>query len=230
MKRLILPFLSVGLLLGTTAHAATPLKTEQDKLSYSMGVMTGKAFRKHDIKIDPQTFSMGLSDAYLGKETQMTEAEMRQTLQQFQKQSLQKMQHKMKQTAQQNAEKSRAFLTANKNKPGVKTLANGLQYKVLQAGQGQSPTLNDEVTVNYEGRLINGTVFDSSYKRGQPATFPLKSVIKGWQEALTRMKPGAIWEIYVPPQLAYGEQGAPGVIGPNEALIFKVNLISVKKK
>ncbi len=155
---------------------------------------------------------------------------MRQTLQQFEKQSLQKMQHKMKQTAQQNAEKSRAFLTANKNKPGVKTLANGLQYKVLQAGQGQSPTLNDEVTVNYEGRLINGTVFDSSYKRGQPATFPLKSVIKGWQEALTRMKPGAIWEIYVPPQLAYGEQGAPGVIGPNEALIFKVNLISVKKK
>ncbi|WP_425278240.1 FKBP-type peptidyl-prolyl cis-trans isomerase N-terminal domain-containing protein [Coxiella endosymbiont of Ornithodoros amblus] len=125
-------------------------KTEQDKLSYSMGVITGKAFKKNDIKIDPQTFSIGLSNAYLGKETQMTEAEMRQTLYQFQKQYMQKMQQKMKQTAQQNAEKSSAFLAANKNKLGVKTLLNGLQYKVLQAGQGQIPTLNDEVTIIYK--------------------------------------------------------------------------------
>lgn len=132
--------------------------------------------------------------------------------------------------ATKNKVKGEAFLAANKIKPGIKTLADGLQYKVLSQGKGVQPQDNDTVTVNYAGRLIDGTEFDSSYKRGEPATFAVNGVITGWTEALKLMKAGSTWELYIPPALAYGEQGAPPVIGPNETLIFKVNLISVNKK
>lgn len=123
-----------------------------------------------------------------------------------------------------------AFLAANKKKPGVVTLPDGLQYKVLNKGTGAQPTTNDTVTVNYAGHLINGKEFDSSYKRGEPATFPVTGVIPGWTEALQLMKVGSTWELYIPASLAYGEQGAPPSIGPNETLIFKVNLISINKQ
>lgn len=123
-----------------------------------------------------------------------------------------------------------AFLQANKSKPGVVTLPDGLQYKVISDGTGAKPTANDVVTVDYAGTLVNGSEFDSSYKRGQPATFPVNGVIPGWTEALQLMKAGSTWELYIPASLAYGEQGAPPVIGPNEALIFKVHLIEVKKQ
>lgn len=123
-----------------------------------------------------------------------------------------------------------AFLTANKTKPGVVTLPDGLQYKVLEAGKGQKPTANDIVEVDYAGKLIDGTEFDSSYKRGQPATFPVSGVIPGWTEALQLMNVGATWELYIPASLAYGDQGAPPSIGPNETLIFKVHLIKVQKQ
>jgi FKBP-type peptidyl-prolyl cis-trans isomerase FklB len=122
-----------------------------------------------------------------------------------------------------------AFLTANKNKPGVVTLPDGLQYKIITEGNGPKPSATDSVTVHYAGTLINGTEFDSSYKRGEPATFPLNAVIPGWTEALQLMKVGSTWELYIPAKLAYGEQGAPPSIGPNETLIFKVNLISINK-
>lgn len=122
-----------------------------------------------------------------------------------------------------------AFLTSNKNNPGVVTLPDGLQYKVLVDGQGPKPTLNDTVVVNYSGKLIDGTEFDSSYKRGQPATFPVNGVIPGWTEALQLMKAGSTWELYIPASLAYGQEGMPPVIGPNQTLIFKVDLIEVKK-
>ncbi len=122
-----------------------------------------------------------------------------------------------------------AFLAKNKLKTGVITLADGLQYKVIKAGTGDQPTANDTVTVNYAGTLINGTEFDSSYKRGEPASFPVNGVIPGWTEALQLMKAGSTWELYIPSSLAYGEQGAPPSIGPNETLIFKVELINVKK-
>jgi len=122
-----------------------------------------------------------------------------------------------------------AFLAANKNKPGVVTLPDGLQYKILVEGQGETPNRNDIVTVHYAGTLIDGTEFDSSYKRGQPTTFPVLGVIPGWVEALQMMKVGSTWELYIPANLAYGEQGAPPVIGPNQVLIFKVQLIDVKK-
>ncbi len=123
-----------------------------------------------------------------------------------------------------------AFLAANKNKPGVVTLPDGLQYKILIEGKGAQPTENDVVTVHYSGKLINGTEFDSSYKRGEPATFPVMGVIPGWVEALKLMKVGSTWELYIPPTLAYGEQGAPPAIGPNETLIFKVQLLDAKKQ
>ena len=119
------------------------------------------------------------------------------------------------------------FLAKNKTQPGVVTLADGLQYKVLTAGDGAKPGLNDQVTVNYEGRLVDGTVFDSSYKRGQPATFGVNAVIPGWTEALQLMPVGSTWELYIPASLAYGTRGVPGVIGPNEVLIFKVELLSI---
>lgn len=121
-----------------------------------------------------------------------------------------------------------AFLEENKKKAGVVTLPSGLQYKVITQGKGATPTASDMVTVNYEGKLINGTEFDSSYKRKQPATFPVSGVIAGWTEALKLMKVGSTWEIYIPSTLAYGEQGAPPVIGPNETLIFKVDLLAIK--
>ncbi|TAK74859.1 MAG: FKBP-type peptidyl-prolyl cis-trans isomerase [Gammaproteobacteria bacterium] len=132
--------------------------------------------------------------------------------------------------ANQNLQTGEAFLAANKNKPGVVTLADGLQYKVIKEGTGGQPTENDIVTVNYAGKLINGTEFDSSYKRGQPATFPVSGLIPGWVEALKLMKVGSTWELYIPPTLAYGEQGAPPAIGPNETLIFKLELLDAKKQ
>lgn len=131
--------------------------------------------------------------------------------------------------AEKNKAIGKAFLLANKQKPGVVTLASGLQYKILTPGNGPRPTTNDVVSVNYAGRLINGTEFDSSYKRNQPATFPVSGVIPGWVEALQLMPTGSTWELYIPSDLAYGENGAPPVIGPNEVLIFKVNLIAIQK-
>lgn len=133
------------------------------------------------------------------------------------------------QVGDQNKMKGEAFLAANKTKPGVVTLPDGLQYKVITDGTGPKPTDADTVTVDYAGTLVNGTEFDSSYKRGEPATFPVAGVIPGWTEALKLMKTGSVWELFIPATLAYGEQGAPPVIGPNETLIFKVHLIDIKK-
>ena len=129
--------------------------------------------------------------------------------------------------AEKNLQTGEVFLTKNKNQPGVKTLPDGLQYKIIKQGNGAYPTINDTVTVNYEGRLIDGTIFDSSFKRGQPATFPLTNVIPGWQEALQKMPVGSTWEIFIPTQLAYGSRGAGNMVGPNETLIFKVQLLKI---
>jgi FKBP-type peptidyl-prolyl cis-trans isomerase FklB len=129
----------------------------------------------------------------------------------------------------QNAKEGAMFLTNNKGQQGVVTLPSGLQYKILNQGNGPKPSKNDIVTVDYEGKHLNGQVFDSSYQRGQPATFPVAAVIPGWQEALQMMNQGSVWELYIPAHLAYGERGAPGAIGPNETLVFKVHLISVQQ-
>ncbi len=228
MKK-VLPILAISLICATSVYAATSLNTDAEKLSYAMGFKTGQAIKTQSVTINTQDFSKGLQDGYTGQKSAMSDADMQTVLTAMQKQMVAKMQQKFTQAEQDNLKAGQDFLTENAKKPGVVTLPDGLQYKILDAGKGESPTANETVTVNYEGKLINGTVFDSSYKRGQPATFQVGQVIKGWQEALKLMKPGATWMLYIPSNLAYGERGSMGAIGPNETLIFKVDLLSVKK-
>lgn len=212
------------------AETVTTLSTPQDKLSYALGVETGKAFKTHGVQITSSTFSQGLEDGLQGNKPLLSDEEVQKVISNFQQQTLAKMQQQMKDSADKNQKEESDFLSANKSKSGMVTTASGLQYKIVNEGSGTVPTDSDMVTVDYEGKLLNGKVFDSSYQRGKPASFPVNAVIAGWQEALKLMKPGATWELYIPSKLAYGEQGAGGIIGPNEMLIFKVHLISVNKK
>lgn len=213
---------------NTPANGALP--TETDRLSYALGHETGKSFKAHNINLSPSVFAQGLQDALNGNKTLMTNDEITQTLKKFQHSSATKLQAQMKQNGQKNQQFGNAFLDANKERQGVVTTRTGLQYKIITPGDGPKPTLNDVVTVDYEGRLLDGKIFDSSYERGTPATFPVNAVIQGWQEALQLMPMGSTWELYIPANLAYGEEGAQGVIGPNETLIFKVHLIKIQKQ
>ncbi len=231
MKRVLSIVLAVTCVLSASLAVMPALakisNKPKDKLSYAMGVQTAQALKAHQIQLNPKAFAEGMSDMMAGKSYQMTQKEMNLTLSMFRKVTLAKQKAKFQHIAAQNAQAGAHFLATNQHQSGVKTTASGLQYKVLKKGHGLSPKLNDTVTVNYQGRLINGKVFDSSYKRGKPITFPLHNVIQGWQEALAMMKPGATWMLYIPAKLAYGKRGAPGAIGPNETLVFKVNLVSV---
>lgn len=233
MKLKTLAAVSLGVMC-LQANAAAPanstFKSDTDRISYTIGADMGTNFRKNDVKVNPKLVAQGLEEALKGSQLKLTRQQMDQTLIQFQKKLEQNHLKKLKSESVSNKSSGESFLTENKSKPGVVTLADGLQYKIVEPGKGNKPKASDVVTVNYEGRFVNGNVFDSSYKRGKPATFPLSQVIKGWQQALQLMKTGATWEIYVPPHLAYGEQGIGGVIGPNQTLIFKVNLLSIKKK
>lgn len=214
---------------ATTTSTATTASADTNTVSYALGYKTGEAMKERTVAINTQQFSQGLQDGYTGQKPSVSEADMRTALTNMQQQIVQNMQQKMEQAATKNAAEGQAFLAKNAKESGVVTTASGLQYKILDQGNGASPAAHDTVVVNYEGKLINGDIFDSSYEHGKPATFTVNQVIKGWQEALTMMKPGATWMIYIPSNLAYGSQGAVGAIGPNETLIFKVNLISVKK-
>ncbi|HUJ19744.1 MAG TPA: FKBP-type peptidyl-prolyl cis-trans isomerase [Nitrospirota bacterium] len=194
------------------------LKTQREKASYAIGIDMGSSLKKNDIDVDIESLTRGIKDGLSGGKQLMTEQEMRESITVLQKD----MQSR-------HEEKNKAFLDANKKKDGVVTLASGLQYKVITRGKGKSPKATDSVTVNYEGKLIDGTEFDSSYKRGQAATFPVNGVIRGWTEALQLMKEGAKWQLVIPPDLAYGPQGRPG-IPPNSILVFDVELVSVNTK
>ena len=228
-QRWILAAASVLLVSFTaTAQDAPELKTDKDKFSYALGMNVGQNFHKQGLEVDPILFGKAFAAAFNGDKTAMTDQEM-QTLLMAASQEIRK-----KQAAQQ-AEKGAAalkegetFLAANKTKDGVVTLPSGLQYKILKAGTGEKPTLDDTVVCNYKGTLINGTEFDASEKHGGPASFPVKGVIAGWTEALQLMPVGSKWELFVPSSLAYGAQG-PGDIGPNATLIFEVELVSIKK-
>lgn len=228
MKRLIPVIAATCLAVAITAQAATPTTTT-GKLSYAMGYKTGQAMKMRHVTINTNTFATGLRDGYTGKKPLLSQKQIQVVLTNMQKQMMQKMKHKFATLATKNAIAGKRFLAANAKKPGITTLPSGLQYKVIKKGSGMSPTLTNSVKVNYKGMLLNGKVFDSSYKRGKPITFKVGGVIKGWQQALTHMKPGATWMLYIPSNLAYGERGSFGGIGPNETLIFKVNLMSVKK-
>jgi len=210
-----------------SASAATKLSTNQDKLSYTIGYDMGQNFKSQGVKVEPKMVTQGLQDGLAGSKPAMSEQEMEQTMISFQKKVMAKRAKQYKQMSSDNAKKGQDFLTSNKSKPGVKTMPSGLQYKVIKAGKGPTPAKNSVVTVDYSGKLVDGQVFDSSYKRGHPSTFPLSEVIPGWQEALTHMKQGATWEVYVPAKLAYGNR-MMGPIPPNSTLIFKIHLIKVK--
>ena len=224
MKHFVVIFAALALATSIVAQEKkTPLKDQKDKSSYAIGLNIGMNFNKQKIAINPDVFVAGVKDGLAGK-PQMTEAEVRETMTNLEKD----MEGKQKEASQKNASDGEKFLAENKKKEGVKTTASGLQYKVIKEGTGPQPKATDTVTVNYRGTLIDGTEFDSSYKRGQPATFPLNAVIKGWTEGLQLMKVGSKYQIFIPASLGYGERGAGADIGPNSTLIFEVELMDAK--
>ena len=201
--------------------------TTKDKVSYIIGFMNGSGMQKEGVEINPDVFFKGMQDGLAGKESSIPEADMRETMSAFQKEMMAKMQEKRAKAGEQGAKDGAAFLAANKKKDGVKTTKSGLQYKVITAGKGPIPKATDTVVTHYRGTFINGKEFDSSYKRGEPATFPVTGVIKGWTEALQLMPIGSKWQLYVPAELGYGERGAGSDIPPNSALIFDIELLGI---
>jgi FKBP-type peptidyl-prolyl cis-trans isomerase FklB len=216
----------------TATGTRTPLtlKTEKDKVSYAIGVNIGKSMRKDTVDIDPAIFSRGMKDALAGGKLLLTDDEMKAALTKLQTDLRAKQEEAMQKTGEINKKAGDDFLAQNKTKPGVVALPDGLQYKILKEGTGPKPTANDSVVCNYRGTLLDGTEFDSSYKRGQPATFPVSGVIKGWTEAVQLMPVGSKWQLFLPADLAYGNRGAGQDIGPNATLIFEVELLSIQNK
>lgn len=203
---------------------------EFDKLSYALGLSMGNNFRASGIQeINVQDFTDGVAAVFYGSEPRMTYDEAKAEIQRFFTELQAKQEEASKKMADVNAQAGAAFLEENGKRVEVKTTASGLQYEVVKEGDGACPGPHDKVTVHYEGRLIDGTVFDSSVERGEPATFGVTQVIPGWVEALQMMKVGAKWRLFIPSALAYGPQGAGGIIGPNQTLIFDVELIKIEK-
>ncbi len=214
---------ATALIAGCAAN--TPkLTTDKQRISYVVGYQIGQNLKQQHMDIDPKAFSEAVADVLSGAPAKMSDKEMRQAILAYQ----QKRAVEGAAAADKNMKAGQAFLAQNKTKPGVVTLPSGLQYKIITAGHGRKPKLTDTVVANYRGTLIDGTEFDSSYKRGTPATFPLQGVIKGWQEALPLMPVGSKWEVYIPSDLAYGPNGAGSTIGPNETLIFDIELLKIK--
>jgi len=216
------------------ATAAAPLTTEKQKFSYALGMSIGSQvggnLKKQSVEVDPDLVSQGIKDTLSGAKPRLTQEEAQAVLTEKQNQVRKEQQAKMQEASAKNKSEGEAFLAANKGKEGVVTLPDGLQYKILAAGTGPKPAASDSVVCNYRGTLINGTEFDSSYKRGQPATFGVGQVIKGWTEALQLMPVGSKWQLVIPSNLAYGERGAGADIGPDATLIFEVELLSIVDK
>ena len=210
--------------------AAAALTTAKDKQSYALGMNIGMGMHRQGLEVNPDLVMRGFKDSFVGGKTAMTEDEARAALTELQAEMKKKMQEKTQQASATNKKDGDAFLAANKAKEGVVTLPSGLQYKILKEGTGPKPTASDTVVCNYKGTLIDGKEFDSSYKRGEPATFPVGGVIKGWTEALQLMPVGSKWQLFIPADLAYGDRGAGADIGPGATLIFEVELMSIQEK
>jgi len=223
---LALPMLG---LLGGVCSAAEPLKleTENEKINYSVGYQLGGDFKRQEVDIKSDMLIQGIEDAISGGKPLLDDQEQRATLMALAQRVKAEQQQKMQQQGAEAVNAGETFLAANAGKEGVKTTDSGLQYKVIKAGEGKSPQKSDKVTVHYRGTLIDGTEFDSSYSRNQPASFGVGQVIPGWTEALQLMKEGDKWEIVIPSKLGYGERGAGAKIPPDSTLIFEVELISV---
>jgi FKBP-type peptidyl-prolyl cis-trans isomerase len=195
-----------------------------------VGLSVGKSLQRESIDVDPSIVEQGIKDALAGGKTLMTDEEAKAAMATLRAAAQKNQEAKMAQAGDANKKEGDAFLAANKTKEGVVTLPSGLQYKILTAGTGAKPTAADTVICNYKGTLINGKEFDASSKHGGPATFPVSGVIKGWTEALQLMPVGSKWQLFIPPDLAYGQRGAGGDIGPGATLIFEVELVSIKGK
>lgn len=226
MKKALLTLALSGLL-ATPAMAETQLKTEEERLSYSLGLIMGQRLKADVENLNVDVMAQAIKDLYAGKDPQMTEAEVGQTMQAFQQKKILEQQEAQAKAAEANLKKGQDFLADNSKKEGVKTTESGLQYQVLTAGSGEKPAVTDQVQVHYEGKLIGGQVFDSSLQRGEPVIFTLNQVIRGWQEGLQLMSVGSKWKLFIPSDLAYGPGGAGGAIGPNETLIFEVELLDI---
>lgn len=198
------------------------LDTTKKKTSYTFGYEVATNLKQRGLDVDTDVFLEGMRDGLTGKKSRMTKSEMSEAVGQFQKEQHEKM-------AAASTESAKAFREGYLKKEGVKSLPDGILYRVIKKGTGRKPKPTDTVTVNYSGTLTNGKKFDSSYDRGQPATFPLNGVIKGWQEILPMMKTGAKWEVVIPPELAYGAAGHPPVIPPQSTLVFQIELLRIKK-
>ena len=231
---MILRLIAVALFVlvaGSAAAQEIPtLKDQKEKISYIIGMDIGTNFKRQSIDIDPDILGRGIKDGLSGAKPLLSEQEAKEVLAAFEKVMKGKQEESRKAIGEKNKKEGEVFLAENKTKEGVKTAPSGLQYKVIKPGTGKKPQATDTVTVNYRGTLVDGTEFDSSYRRGKPATFPVSGVIPGWTEALQLMEEGAKWQIIIPSKLAYGEQGAGQMIGPNATLIFEVELISIQEK
>jgi FKBP-type peptidyl-prolyl cis-trans isomerase FklB len=231
---MILRLIAVALFVwvaGSAAAQETPtLKDQKEKISYIIGMDIGTNFKRQSIDIDPDILGRGIKDGLSGAKPLLSEQEAKEVLAAFETVMKGKQEEARKAIGEKNKKEGEVFLAANKAKEGVKTAPSGLQYKVIKPGTGKKPQATDTVTVNYRGTLVDGTEFDSSYRRGKPATFPVSGVIPGWTEALQLMEEGAKWQIVIPSKLAYGEQGAGQAIGPNATLLFEVELISIQEK
>ena len=229
MKLSLPATLALTLGAASLAVAAEDLKLEDAtaRVNYSVGYQIGGDFKRQGVELNAQAIVKGIEDALAGGETLMTPQEMRTTLVELKKKVTADQRKQMQAAAEKNLAEGKAFLADNGKKEGVKTLPSGLQYRIIQEGSGKSPNPGDPVTVHYRGTLIDGSEFDSSYSRGQPATFKCDRVISGWKEALPMMKEGAKWQLVIPPELAYGQRGAGSKIPPNSTLIFEVELLSI---
>ncbi|HEX4646579.1 MAG TPA: FKBP-type peptidyl-prolyl cis-trans isomerase [Verrucomicrobiae bacterium] len=243
----LLAVLGLGLMAGTgqaqdpTKPASPPaektdfskiFKNDAEKISYAIGMNAGNSIKNSlkgvDVDVDVDALAKGIKEAASGGQTLITEEQDREILMTFQGEMRSKQMEKRKELGEKNKKEGEEFLAKNKSEAGVTTLPSGLQYKILTEGKGEMAKATDEVTVNYRGTLIDGTEFDSSYKRGKPATFRVTGVIKGWTEALQLMKTGSKWKLFIPSDQAYGERGSGANIGPNAVLIFEVELVSIQ--
>lgn len=208
---------------------AEPAGVDMSKVSYAIGFKTGQGMKEQGLELVKEEYLKGFADGQAGTDSAITKEDMEELLQAFQMEMMMKMQAKRQAAGVQNVAAGKKFLEENAKQEGWKTTKSGLQYKVITEGKGAKPKATDTVEVHYRGTLIDGKEFDSSYKRGEPATFPLNGVIKGWTEALQLMPVGSKWQIVLPPELAYGERGAGQDIGPNAVLRFDVELLDIKK-
>jgi FKBP-type peptidyl-prolyl cis-trans isomerase FklB len=213
---------------GAWAQEDSGLKTDKDKLSYALGMDLGTQLKSRSVDIDPEVFARAFRTALEGGTLLLTEEEKEAVIATLQQTMRTRQAEAARAAGEKNKQEGNAFLAANKAAPGVVVLPSGLQYKVLKEGTGRKPTLDDTVECHYRGTLVDGKEFDSSYKRNEPATFPVKGVIPGWTEVLQLMPVGSKWQVVIPPALAYGERGAGADIGPNATLVFEVELVGIK--